>query len=151
MLKRLTTQKQWVLISTFLTEKRTALGKKRCSCLMVLSLENQFSTKPEQVVCCSCSTQKMLQIYWYWRKCKCAVNGNRMTQDYFTRFRRLWQLELSDYKTLSHNALPVPDLMLIFKILYQYVKEIPSIDVKTQKILTSSEKFYRKRYQQAVP
>ena len=67
------------------------------------------------------------------------VNKTRVTKEYYTRVKRIWNSELSSVnKVKAHNSFAVPVLITTVGILNWTIDEIKEIDIKTRKQLTMS-------------
>ena len=70
------------------------------------------------------------------------VNKTRVTKEYYTRVKRIWNSELTSVnKVIAHNSFAVPVLTTV-GILNWRIDEIKEIDIKTRKHLTMSRNFY---------
>lgn len=77
---------------------------------------------------------------------KGAINKDRVTHEYYTRLRKIGQLELSSYnKTISHSACAQPMIIPTFGILDWFVEEIHPVCIKTGKTSISTENLHRDR------
>ena len=71
------------------------------------------------------------------------VNKTRVTKEYYTRVKRIWNSELpSVNKVIAHNSFAVPVLTTTVGILNWRIDEIKEIDIKTRKQLTMSRNFH---------
>ena len=71
------------------------------------------------------------------------VNKTRVTKEYYTRVKRIWNSELSSVnKVIAHNSFAVPVLTTTVGILNWTIDEIKEIDIKTRKQLTMSRNFH---------
>ena len=74
------------------------------------------------------------------------VNKTRVTKEYYTRVKRIWNSELSSVnKVIAQNSFAVPVLTTTAGILNWTIDEIKKIDIKTRKQLTmfSPKRRYR--------
>ena len=70
------------------------------------------------------------------------VNKTRVTKDYHTRVKWIWNSELSSLnKVVAHNSFAVPVLTTVVGILNWTIDEIKEIDIKTREQLTMSGNF----------
>ena len=68
------------------------------------------------------------------------INKDGVSEEYFTRTRKIWSSELSAYnKVIAHKAFAVPVLVPTIGVLDWTIGEIKDIDIKTRKILTLTE------------
>ena len=71
------------------------------------------------------------------------VNKTRVTKEYSTRVKRIWNSELSSVnKVIAHNSFAVPVLTTTVGILNWTNDEIKEIDIKTRKQLIMSRNFH---------
>ena len=64
------------------------------------------------------------------------VNKTRVTKEYYTRAKRIWNSELSSVnKVIAYNSFAVPVLITTVVILNWTIDEIKEIDIKTRKQL----------------
>ena len=71
------------------------------------------------------------------------VNKTRVTKEYYTRVKRIWNSELSSVnKVIAHNSFAVPVLTTTVGILNWTIDETKEIDIKTRKQLTMSRNFH---------
>ena len=71
------------------------------------------------------------------------VNKNRVTKEYYTRVKRIWNSELSSVnKVIAHNSFAVPVLTTTVGILTWTIDKIKEIDIKTRKQLTIFRNFH---------
>ena len=71
------------------------------------------------------------------------VNKTRVTKEYYTRVKRIWNSELSSAnKVIVYNSFAVPELTTRVGILNWTIDEIKELDIKACKQLTTSRHFH---------
>ena len=71
------------------------------------------------------------------------VNKIRVTKEYYTRVKRIWNSGLSSLnKVISQNLFSVSVLTTTVGILNWTINEIKELDIKTRKQFTISRNFY---------
>ena len=69
--------------------------------------------------------------------CVGLVNKTRVTIEYYTRVKRIWNSELSSVnKVIIHNSFKLPVLTTTVGILNWTIDRIKEVDIKTCKQLT---------------
>ena len=75
---------------------------------------------------------------------KGELNKERVTKEYFSRIRKIWNSELyGKNKVQAHNVFAVPVLTGTFGVLDWTKDEISNINIKTRKLLTCTGNFHR--------
>ena len=71
------------------------------------------------------------------------VNKERVTKEYYTRVKKIWSSELTDYnKTIAHNTFAVPVVTPTVGIIDWTIADIEQMDIKTRKILSMTGNFH---------
>ena len=138
------TKRQLELVTTFSRDIGMEFGQDKCSYLVVNRGKIVDQTRNMDINGLSISPISNDECYKYLGIDENvayvgAVSKARVTQEYFSRLRKVWKSELSAFnKTISHNAFAVPVLVPTFGILDWTLEEIRNLDIKTRKILINT-------------